>query len=297
MLMPPLVKKYFPDRIGAMVTVYTTMMAVLTFVPPLVAVPIADVAGWRVSIGMWGVFAAAALVPWAVLLLGERGGRESGTAPAAPTRTNPDMLRNLWRLPLPWALACVFAASAATAYVAFAWLPAIVVDVGGVTAATGGLLLSLFAMIGLPCSILVPLLVVRFQATRPLFFVAVGAGLAGIAGLLFLPTAALALWTVLLGCLPLLFPLSLLLLSISARTPESAVALSGFVQSAGYSFAALFPLLIGLIHEATGGWQVPLVVLAGMIVAIIPAGWIAGGRRTIEDEWEHRQSRRLHIGT
>ena len=56
-LLPPLVKKYFPDRIGLMTTIYSTTMAVASFGPPLVAVPIADAAGWRLSLGLWAVFA------------------------------------------------------------------------------------------------------------------------------------------------------------------------------------------------------------------------------------------------
>src|SRR5690606_21446623 len=63
-LVPPLVKKYFPDRIGMMLTLYTTVMAFSTFLPPLVAVPVADAAGWRASLGLWGVFALAGAVPW-----------------------------------------------------------------------------------------------------------------------------------------------------------------------------------------------------------------------------------------
>ncbi len=126
------------------------------------------------------------------------------------------------------------------AYVAFAWLPTILVDLGGVTPATAGFLLSLFALVGLPCSMLVPVLVVRFQATRPLFFVAVVAGLVGLGGLLLFPTVALPLWVAIFGLTAIMFPLSLVLLSIRARTPESAVALSGFVQSIGYAIAAVF---------------------------------------------------------
>ena len=53
-LLPPLVKKYFPDRIGLMTTIYSTTMAVASFTPPLVAVPVADAAGWRVSLGTLG---------------------------------------------------------------------------------------------------------------------------------------------------------------------------------------------------------------------------------------------------
>ncbi|UPL10946.1 MFS transporter [Microbacterium sufflavum] len=314
-LLPPLVKKYFADRLGVMMTAYSTTLAVSTFLPPLVAVPVADSLGWRISLGMWGVVAALALVPWVTLLVRTRGERDrpmptelltpdptdgvddvrdavaASTGPITTQSASPRVFGRLWRLPLAWALALVFGTSSTMAYVAFAWLPTILVDLGGVSPATGGFLLSLFALVGLPCSMLVPVLVVRFQATRPLFLVAVAAGLVGLLGLLLLPTVALPLWVAIFGLTAIMFPLSLVLLSIRARTPESAVALSGFVQSIGYAIAAVFPLLVGLLHETTGGWQVPLLVVAAVLVVSIPAGIVAGRRRTIEDEWERRHGR------
>lgn len=313
-LLPPLVKKYFADRLGVMMTAYSTTLAVSTFLPPLVAVPVADSLGWRISLGMWGVVAALALVPWVTLLVRSRGDERAvptellvpdptdgvddvrdavaaSTGPITTQSANPRVFGRLWRLPLAWALALVFGTSSTMAYVAFAWLPTILVDLGGVTPATAGFLLSLFALVGLPCSMLVPVLVVRFQATRPLFFVAVVAGLVGLGGLLLFPTVALPLWVAIFGLTAIMFPLSLVLLSIRARTPESAVALSGFVQSIGYAIAAVFPLLVGLLHDTSGGWQVPLLVVAGVLVVSVPAGIIAGRRRTIEDEWERRHGR------
>ena len=313
-LLPPLVKEYVADRRGVMMTAYSTTLAVSTFLPPLVAVPVADSLGWRISLGMWGVVAALALVPWVTLLVRSRGDdravptellvpdptdgvddvRDAVAASTGPITTqsaSPRVFGRLWRLPLAWALALVFGTSSTMAYVAFAWLPTILVDLGGVTPATAGFLLSLFALVGLPCSMLVPVLVVRFQATRPLFFVAVVAGLVGLAGLLLFPTVALPLWVAIFGLTAIMFPLSLVLLSIRARTPESAVALSGFVQSIGYAIAAVFPLLVGLLHDTSGGWQVPLLVVAGVLVVSVPAGIIAGRRRTIEDEWERRHGR------
>lgn len=313
-LMPPLVKKYFPDRLGLMMTVYSTTMAVSTFVPPLVAVPIADSAGWRVSLGLWGAFAVLALVPWVTMLLTERtravgapnalvkprfvenpaGDRDAASVATGPIITspaNPQVFGRLWRLPMAWSIALVFGASATLAYVSFAWLPAILIDVGGVSAADAGLLLSLYGLMGMPCSLLVPVLIVRFHATRPVFFVGIVCGLIGLAGLLFMPTVGLPLWVAMFGLAPMLFPLSLVLLSIRSRTPESAVALSGFAQSIGYAVAAVFPLLIGVLHDATDSWLVPLLLLAGVLIAVIPAGWIAGRRRTIEEDWERRYGR------
>ncbi|KQZ85704.1 ABC transporter permease [Microbacterium sp. Root166] len=283
-LLPPLVKKYFPDRIGLMTTIYSTTLAFSTLIPPLVAVPVADAAGWRLSLGMWAVFAAAAIVPWLLLIARPRVAA-SDEAIAAPA---PQAFRRMWRLPLAWALVVAFSVSGVLAYTAFAWLPLLLEDVAGVSPATAGALLSLFAAVGLPASLLVPLLVVRFHATRALFGVAVVAGLIGIAGLLFAPQTATWLWVVLLGTAPLLFPLTLVLLGLRTRTPETAVALSAFVQSLGYAVVALFPLGIGLIHGWTDSWTVPLVILAVVVIAAAPAGVVAARRHTVEDDWEQR---------
>ncbi len=282
-LLPPLVKKYFPDRIGLLTALFTTTMSVATFVPPLVAVPTADAAGWRLSLGMWAVFAAAALVPWIALTVRARRGEEDDIEAAAPA-----VFRRMWRLPLAWALAVTFAVSSIIAYTSFAWLPTLLVDTAGVTPATAGALLSLFAAMGLPLSLLVPLLVARFRLVRALYVVAIVTGFTAVAGLLFAPEAVPWLWVALLGVPPLLFPLVLVLLGLRTRSPESSVALSGFVQSIGYAIAAMFPLGIGLLHDATGAWVVPLCVIAGVVAAAIPAGVVVARPHTIEDEWERR---------
>lgn len=317
-LVPPLVKKYFPDRIGMMLTLYTTVMAFSTFLPPLVAVPVADAAGWRASLGLWGVFALAGAVPWLLMLVtgrtaaaptggvapavnGEPADRVAGraadpaelsTGPIVVDAADSRVFLRLLRLPLAWAIAVVFGTSSTMAYVSFAWLPAIVTDRVGVSPAVAGLLLSLFAAMGLPASLLVPMLVVRFQATRMLFLFANACGLIGVVGLLLWSNPVTVwFWVAIFGLVGALFPLALVLISIRARTPESAVALSSFVQSTGYVFAAVFPFLVGVLHDATADWTIPLVVMGGVLIVVIPFGLIAGRRRTVEDEWERRHGR------
>jgi CP family cyanate transporter-like MFS transporter len=158
-----------------------------------------------------------------------------------------------------------------------------------VDAATGGLLLSLFGTVALPASLLVPVLVVRMQATRPLVLFGSIGGTIGLAGLILAPAPGLlVLWTVLFGLNGVLFPLALVLISIRARTPETAVVLSSFVQSVGYTVAAVFPVLFGVLHAMTGTWTWSLLLVAAVLLAVIPAGMIAGRRRTVEDEWESR---------
>ena len=285
-LLPPLVKRYFPERIGLVTTIYSTTIALSTFLPPLFAVPVADAAGWRTSLALWAVFSAAAMLPWIALLI-----RTRADVSADLEDVDSALFGRLWRLPLAWAIMAIFLTSGAIAYTAFAWLPSLLVDTAGVTPAQAGTLLSLFAMVGLPSSLVVPVLVARYRAVPALFAVAVSAGLAGVAGLMLAPAAAPWLWVILLGTCPLFFPLSLVLIGIRARTHEGALVLSGFVQSIGYAGVAVVPLVVGIVHDATGSWTIPLIMLAVVIVASIPAGFSVSRPHTIEDEWERRRGR------
>jgi CP family cyanate transporter-like MFS transporter len=287
-LLPPLVKKYFPDRIGLVTTFYSTTMALSTMLPPLFAVPVADAAGWRMSLALWALFSALAVLPWIALMLRVRAERAAADA-LEPVDTA--LLGRLWRLPLAWSLMTIFLVSGAIAYTAFAWLPSMLIDLAGVSPAQAGTLLSLFAMMGLPASLVVPVLVARFRAVPALFAVAVVAGLSGLAGFLFAPAAAPWLWVVLLGTAPLFFPLSLVLIGLRARTHEGALVLSGFVQSIGYAGVAFVPLAVGIMHDLSESWTGPLVLLAVVLLAAIPAGFQVARPHTIEDEWERRHGR------
>lgn len=282
-VLPPLIKAYFPDRVGVMTALYSATLAVAAFLPPLVAVPIADAAGWRFSLGLWAVFAVLAMVPWITLAV-----RDRAEHAAAVDEPAPRVLDRLFRLPLAWALAATFAISSASVYACFAWLPVILVDVAGVSHAAAGALLSLFAAIGLPLSFLVPLVVTRGRGIGWLYVVALVTGIAAVTGLLLAPTAATALWVVLLGIPQGLFPAVLVLIQVRARTREGAVALSGFAQSAGYAVAALFPFTFALLHEGTGSWSGPLLMLGALMLLTIPAGAIVSRGGTVEDAWERR---------
>ncbi|WP_141990300.1 hypothetical protein [Rhodoglobus vestalii] len=80
-------------------------------------------------------------------------------------------------------------------------------------------------------------------------------------GLLLAPGFATLLWVILMGLGTLLFPVCLVLINLRSRTMRGAVALSGFVQGVGYTIAALGPLLVGVLREATGGWIAVFILL------------------------------------
>jgi CP family cyanate transporter-like MFS transporter len=74
------------------------------------------------------------------------------------------------------------------------------------------------------------------------------------------------------------------MIGMRSRTGAGVVRLSAFVQSIGYLISIPGPLLVGVVYQHSGGWGLPIALLAGLIVPTIAFGILAGRDRTIEDE-------------
>jgi CP family cyanate transporter-like MFS transporter len=294
--LPPVVKKYFPSSIGALTSAYVTIMALFSLIPPLVAFPVADSLGWRISVSMWGVLAVVAIVPWLALWMRDRRATAAAAPAASGARLDAELLPEVpqavagrvWRSPLAWSMGLLFGATSLNVYAAFAWLPEMLIDLAGVSPAQAGVLLSLYAGMGIPFSLLVPVLASRMRSVGPLIALGLVFYVAGYGGLLLAPEALPWVWVALAGAGPLLFPLVLVLVGLRSRTPEGTVALSGFTQGVGYALGALGPLLVGVLHEVSGGWDLPIVFLLLTLVIVAVAGRVVARPRMLEDDWNRR---------
>ena len=266
---PPLVKKYFPRHVAAVSMAYITGLQLGTVVPALVAVPVEEAAGWRVSIGWWAALAVVAAVPWIVQIL--RPGVRTGTpgAGAGPAATGaPAQKIRPWRSPVGVALALFFGTNSLCTYAFFTWLPAVAESIG-MTRAEGGLALAVYSAIGLVAALVVPWAAGRFEDPYPVVVISVVAYLAGFAGLLWAPGVAPWVWICLLGVGPSTFPLCLTLINLRTRTQAGSAALSGFSQGVGYTAACLGPIVFGMLLDGPGlaaGLGFLTVVLAVMMV-------------------------------
>lgn len=280
-LLPPLVKRYFPDRVGAITSLYAALLAISLTIPAAVAVPIADIAGWRTSLAVWAAVGAVAILPLAFLVI-----RRSRTAldrsddPATPAS---DFLR-LWRAPTAWLLAGLLAITSLNAFVVFSLFPALLADLAGVDAAGAGYLLAVFSVLGLPLALIIPILAARGANVGVLVGVGAACFVIGYLGLLVAPAFSPLLWVTALALGPLMFPLCLVLTNLRPRTEAGAVALSSFMQAVGYVLAAVWPAVVAILHEASGGWQVPIIVLMATAVVSAVLGKFLSARRFIEDE-------------
>ena len=280
-LLPPLVKRYFPDRIGLVTALYATVISLSTLLPPLVAVPVADSAGWHVSVGMWALVSVLAILPWWRILITHRPRHPDHDVEVEGAERS--MLTRVWRSGLAWAMAVVFAVSSLNAYAMFAWLPQILHDIAGVSPAGAGALLSVYAAMGIPAGLLVPLLAARMRNVALLVYAGVAFFVIGYLGLILVPMTATWLWVSLAGLGPLLFPMSLVLINVRTRTHAGSVALSGFAQGIGYTIGALGPLAVGLLHQLTGEWTLALLVLTATALAAAAAGAVVARTVPLED--------------
>lgn len=272
---PPLVKKYFPRHVPLVSTLYITGLQLGTVVPALLAVPVADAAGWRVSIGWWAALAVVAMVPWAVEFARSGSAPVGGAAGAAGTRIRP------WRSPVGLALALFFGTNSLCTYAFFTWMPAVAESIG-MTRAEGGIALAVFSAIGLIAALVVPWLAGRFDDPYAVVVVSVACYLAGFAGLLWAPGAAPWLWIVLVGVGPSTFPLCLTLINLRTRTAAGSAALSGFAQGVGYTIASLGPIVFGALFSWRG-LGAGVAFLVGVLAVMTVVARVACRPRMLED--------------
>jgi CP family cyanate transporter-like MFS transporter len=280
-LLPSLVKLHFPDRVGLLTSLYSTFLALGLTSGSVLTVPIAEhgaAAGepldWRLGLAAWALTAAIAVPPWLVLLRHDRrqdqGPQPFGLGAVARTR-------------IGWAMAVFFGLQSLQAYVIFGWVAKVYRD-AGFSPSTAGLLLGVATGVSIPLSFAIPSLTARISDPRLLLTAVMAFYPIGYAGLILAPVGGAWVWAVALGIGTCTFPFILTLIGLRARTPAGTAALSGFTQSVGYLISVVGPFGVGLLHDATDGWTVPLSVLLALSVPQYLVGLAASRRVYLEDQ-------------
>ncbi|WP_258028763.1 MFS transporter, partial [Streptomyces fradiae] len=81
-LMPVIVKRYFPDRVGTMTGLYSMALALGTSLAAAVTVPVTAALGgaWQTGLAVWSVLAVLAVLPWIPVVRDHR----TAARPATP---------------------------------------------------------------------------------------------------------------------------------------------------------------------------------------------------------------------
>ncbi|MGA5525194.1 CynX/NimT family MFS transporter [Streptomyces pseudogriseolus] len=293
-LMPVIVKRWFPDRVGSMTGLYSMALALGTASAAAATVPVTDALGgdWQAGLAVWAALAAAAVLPWLAFVRDRGGASAAGEGTPEPPRGDgrpgeraagqAPALR-ITRSRTAWALAVFFGLQATAAYISMGWMAQIFRD-AGVPAGQAGLLLAVTMVMGVPLAFVIPRLAARLPRQGPIVLVLGVSGLLGYAGLYFAPAAGAWAWAVLVGIANCAFPLALTMVGMRARTGAGVAQLSAFAQSTGYLISIPGPLLVGVLYQHSGGWGLPIALMAGLMVPQMIVGVLAGRDRTVEEE-------------
>lgn len=268
-LAPSIIKRDYPQRVGALTTIYALLLALSAAISSGLAVPFERVlpGGWRSALAVWAVPAAMAAVLWVHASIRPR--------PLAPP-VDDTPRASVWHSRLAWSVTSFMGLQSLSFYVVVAWIPRVLQD-NGADPAVAGLLLTGYQLVSVAAGVTLPRLLALRQDQRAIAVFSSLLIALGILGLLVLPEWTLA-WIVVMGFgSGVCFPLAIAYIGLRSRDHQQATSLSLMAQSMGYLLAAFGPFLFGLAHDHSGGWTLPLAGLAVCTVFQAIMGY-KGGR-------------------
>jgi MFS transporter, CP family, cyanate transporter len=276
---PPLVKKYFGDRQAAGMTVLTIMTQAGATLPAMLALPVADAAGWRVAVGWYAVVMLVAALPW--VLAAVRTRQDAAAATTAPAPAQSFGLRMLVTNPVSVGGAIFYGMAALNTYAMLAWMPTIFRSVG-FSETEAAVPYSIYTFMTLPLALLTPIIASRMKRPFWLGIVFPLASAIGYLGIIVAPGAGV-LWAVIAGISGGAFPFAMVMFNRRTRTPAGSAAVTGFSLGIGYALGTVGPLLGGLLSSASGSWTLPLLVFIASAAVMVLGARMLSADRIFED--------------
>lgn len=257
-LLSGFIKRYFPGR-SAMISVYSAALVLGASLAAGMSVPLYTWLGnsWKLSLAVWAILSLAALPAWWIIAAkSEQPGEQKNVAAKLPLTSK-----------RAWLLTLFFGLMASVFYSLTAWLAPVAVSMG-YSRHEAGNLLTLFTLIQIPVSILVPVLVARFRRLTLWLVLCSLLELSGL--LLLLGSVSPFICAILLGMgAGGLFPLALMLPLLMTERAEEVSAWSSLSQGGGYTLGALGPLAVGRIYDTSGSFRIALMCMAGIVLLMI----------------------------
>ncbi|MGM8851194.1 CynX/NimT family MFS transporter [Salinicola halophyticus] len=291
-LLPGIVKRDFPRRVSIMTGLYTVALnlgasAAAGTTEPLrqalgglwqdasqgasqVVSQGASTSSWQGALAFWLLPAVIAALFWLPQLKGTKPVR-------VPVRRGARLRHD----PLAWQVSLFMGLQSSLAYIVFGWLPTILQD-RGLAAVTAGLALSVSILLQVITAILAPWIGSRMRDQRAVLIGVMTLTLIGLLGCLYAPIASIWLWIVVLGLgQGGTFSMALTLLALRAPDATTAASLSAMAQGIGYTLAAMGPLLVGVLHDWSGGWNVVGFLVSAIALAALVMALGAGRDRQV----------------
>ncbi|MGO4805899.1 MFS transporter [Arthrobacter sp. 2MCAF15] len=273
-LLPGVVKRDFPHRLGLMGGLYTTAICASAALGAGFTFPVFRATGqWSAALWFWALPAGVVLLLFLPAALRAR--------PGSPAPAGGGV--NVWRSAVAWQVTAFMVLQAMMSFSVFAWLAPILRE-RGVDGGTAGLIVSASIVLQMLGSLFAPALATRFRDQRAINIVVALMTGGGFALSIFGPADFLWLWTGLLGLgQGSLTAAALTLIMVRTRDGHTAAHLSGMMQGVGYGLGSSGTLLVGQLHQSTGSFAAAgvLFLVVGSLAAVF--GYRAGRNRYVGD--------------
>jgi CP family cyanate transporter-like MFS transporter len=271
-LLPGVVKRDFPHRLGLMGGLYTTAICASAALGAGFTFPVFRATGqWTAALWFWALPAGVVLLLFLPPALRARPG--GAPRPAGGV--------SVWRSAVAWNVTAFMVLQAMMSFSVFAWLDPILRE-RGVDGGTAGLIVSASIVLQMLGSLFAPALATRFRDQRGINTVVALMTGGGFALSIFGPLDLIWLWTGLLGLgQGSLTAAALTLIMVRTRDGHTAAHLSGMMQGVGYGLGSSGTLLVGQLHQSTGSFAAAgvLFLLVGSLAAVF--GYRAGRDRYV----------------
>ncbi|ORM73334.1 MFS transporter [Pantoea wallisii] len=273
-LLPPLIKRDYTAHTARYIGLYAMTMGISASIASGVAVPLAEIsrAGWRLSLAVWVIPALVALLAWLPHL--------KKPQEQAHTSSSRQPARSPWGSALGWQVSLFMACQSLLFYTLIGWFTPFAQD-NGISQLEAGGMLFVYQIVAIASNLACMSALKRMADQRLMGFLASLSIFIAVAGLLLAPSWSL-LWLILAGLgagASLLISLSLF--NLRTQDHHQASKLSGMAQCVGYGLAALGPLCFGMLHDASGNWQLPLIMLLLVTTVQMVMATLAGRARHI----------------
>ncbi|WP_449354790.1 CynX/NimT family MFS transporter [Virgibacillus natechei] len=270
-LLPGLIKMKFPLKIGLLTGLYALFMYIFGALASGISLPLSRISGWgwQGSLASWAILSVVALMVWIPQL------RKKAELPKDDGSKH-TVKNNIWKSPLAWNITLYMGTQSLVFFTMVSWLPDILIS-SGYTSDMAGWMLSLMQLAFVPFTFITPLIAEKVADQRLLssitgILVIIGAG-----GLHSGNTIIIVIAVICIGsACGAAFSLSMMFFSLRSNDGQEASKVSGMAQSIGYLIAAVGPVLLGLMHDITADWTLPI-ILVGIVGAILIVSGIKSG--------------------
>ncbi|MGY0685383.1 CynX/NimT family MFS transporter [Mammaliicoccus sciuri] len=270
-LTPGIIKMNFPLRIGIMTGYYTVVMNIFGSASSYVTAPLVKHFNYNIAISLIGIVTFIGIIIWSFQL------NKHETVNSSQTTTN----INVWKSPLSWQITLLMGGQSMIFYSLINWLPEFLLS-HGTPINEAGIYLSILQLAIIPLTFVTPIFAEKMKNQVLITFVTGLLFVLGILTLMLQPNWAF-LGIILSGIASgLAFGLVNTFFGLRTENGLTAAKLSGMSQSVGYLFAAIGPLLFGILHDATNSWNTSFGILLVTSIIIMIIGSRAGRNITIE---------------